>query len=123
MNSTSFLANADGSIPTETVKAVNPFKVGEILVGTWGYEACLATFVKVVGITGKSVKLVELDQHQTGTWVAGTAMPIVSKPIGQQVKTKKVNVSSYNNEPYIKWSSYQSLFRWNGEAINTYNHH
>ena len=34
----------------------NPFQVGDILSGTWGYSMSIPEFVQVVGVTPKSVK-------------------------------------------------------------------
>lgn len=121
MNTSSFLVSPDGSIPTEAAKVAPVIKVGDIFVGTWGYEACLATFVKVTKVMKTSVKVVELDQIQTGDWTAGTAMPAVNSPIGKEI-LKKVNTTRFG-EVRLKWNSYTGLYKWNGEAVQTYNHH
>jgi hypothetical protein len=38
----------------------NPFKVGDILAGTWGYSMIIPMFVQVIGVTPKSVRCRQL---------------------------------------------------------------
>ena len=38
----------------------NPFKVGDILAGTWGYSMTIPMFVQVIGVTPKSVRCRQL---------------------------------------------------------------
>jgi hypothetical protein len=98
-------------------------KVGDILVSTWGHEACLANFYKVVKVSpsGKSVTVKELDQIQTGDWVAGTAAPVLDKEPTGEAMTKKIRS---NGQGYsFKRNEYSSAWVWSGKPVDTYNHH
>lgn len=97
-------------------------KPGDILVSTWGYEARLATFFKVIGVTAKSVKLAELvDQVRTGDWMSGTAKPAPNSRLGETV-TKRVK-ANYAGTPCVKINSFSTAYKWDGNPIQTYNHH
>lgn len=100
----------------------NTFKPGEILLSIWGYEACMASFYKVIRITPKSVVVAEFRDHlKTGNWVEGTSEPIVNENLGTPM-TKQVKLFS-DGKPYIRINSNSYATRWNGKAVNTYNHH
>lgn len=107
------------------VSTVTP-KVGDVLCGSYGYEASIATFAKVVAVTGKSVKVVELDQrceyHPNSGGMYWTAFPLVNSTRTGKVVTKLVKASDTGYR--IKWSSYQSLFGpWTGTSVECYNVH
>lgn len=44
-------------------------EIGTILCSTWGYEAKIANFYKVVKLTSKMVTLQELPKIETGNWI------------------------------------------------------
>ncbi|MES2201167.1 MAG: hypothetical protein V4498_02840 [candidate division FCPU426 bacterium] len=50
----------------KTVKAgfTNPYKVGDILVASWGYDQTNIDFYQVTGLTAKGVKFRELCQNE-----------------------------------------------------------
>lgn len=96
-------------------------KVGDILCGTYGYEACIAVFAKVVGVTGSSVRVVELDDSRVYSnggmdWVS---TPIVNSDGPVVIKRVKPVGDSYR----IKWNSCVNLYKWDGESVSCYNHH
>lgn len=95
-------------------------KTGDILVSTWGYDACLATFYKVLKRTPQTVSVVELDQQHTGSWHAGTAMPLSSRRPG---KPKSFKVHSHAGYEYILPRGAYTARKWNGMPVATYNHH
>jgi hypothetical protein len=65
-------------------------EVGDILFSTFGYEACLARFWKVVGRTAKSLKIAQiLDQKHTGNWHAGTSVPVINGNLGPVMVRRK----------------------------------
>jgi hypothetical protein len=100
---------------------VNGPKVGDILVSTYGYEACIAHWAKVVAVTKSSVKiqlLRSVDNYKDSmTWdsmpdlVSDTETVLTKrfKPCGDSYKVKDTNFSTY--------------YLWNGEAVNCYNYH
>ena len=63
---------------------VNGPKVGDILVSVSGYEASIAWWVKVVGVTGKSVKIVHLPADNKYSGCGG--MEWISTPATDRIK-------------------------------------
>jgi hypothetical protein len=102
---------------------MKPIEVGDILVATWGYDACLATFYKVVGRTAKSLKIAKILQNiNTGDWCAGTAAPKPDSDLGP-VMTKRICVANWKGEEYVSVNDSANAYPWIGIPINTYNHH
>lgn len=102
MNSTIF-AEAPVVTPANTPK------VGDILCGSWGYDATLYTFVKVVGVTGKSVKVREMETESSNFQTGG--MQWTEKLTGNlrgEIKTKLVKLTEKGYK--IKWNSYLNLW-------------
>lgn len=99
----------------------NKIKVGDILISTFGYDARIACFWKVVARTQKSLKIARLlDHDKTGGWDAGTDKPAKDSRLGE-VKTKRLIVKYDDTEMVNTGYGFASI--WNGEAVNTYNHH
>ena len=96
-------------------------KVGDILLSTWGYDACIADFYKVVGRTAASLKIVCLQNRNTGDWVAGTSEPIVNFPATCKVITARLK-SYYDGSECVKVNGHIASL-WNGKPVATYNHH
>jgi hypothetical protein len=100
---------------------VNGPKVGDILCSTYGYDACIAHFAKVVEVTKASVKLELLGTIDNYT----SPMTWDSKPdinsSGGTVVTKrfKANGDSYK----VKDTSCATFYPWCGKPINCYNYH
>lgn len=97
-------------------------EVGDILCGTFGYEASIAKFYKVLKVTNASVGIAQLDAKniysQGGmNW---TSMPIVDQTYGKTItKRFKSDVDSYR----VKLESYCVLYQWEGKPVQCYNHH
>lgn len=109
------------SLTNPTPVLVGP-KVGDILLSTWGYEASIATWAKVVGVTGKSVKIAYIGaiEKHTGP-MEWTSLPDVNS-VGKKVVTKRFTPagSSYK----VKDSSFSNFYPWKGtEPISCYNYH
>lgn len=83
---------------------VNPFKVGDVLYDSWGYEQTNIDFYQVVAVGPKSVKIREIGQvvsHQPGySSMSEFVAPDVDNFVGE-AKTKTLQVLS-NGEVYIK---------------------
>lgn len=99
-------------------------KVGDILLSTWGYDACFADFYKVVGRTAASLKIVCLQNRNTGDWVAGTSEPLVNFPATGEVITARLKnyADGPNKVEYVKVNNHIASL-WNGKPVPTYNHH
>ena len=99
----------------------NKIKVGDILVSTWGYDACIADFYKVVGRTTASLKLVRLQNKNAGDWVAGTSEPDLGRPSYGKISTARLK-SYYTGSECVKVNGHIASL-WNGKPVSTYNHH
>lgn len=97
-------------------------KVGDILVSTWGYDACLADFYKVTARKNKSIYIVPLAKSNTGDWVAGTSVPASPEvPTGPAIR-RLIKTSGCSGE-YVKVHAFAGAFLWNGRPVSTFNHH
>lgn len=100
---------------------VNGPKVGDILCSTYGYEACIAHFAKVIEVTKASVKielLGTIDNHTSPmTW---ESKPNVDSS-GGTIVTKRFK--AYGDTYKVKDSTYATYYPWSGKAINCYNYH
>jgi hypothetical protein len=98
-------------------------EVGDILFSTFGYEACLARFWKVVGRTAKSLKIAQiLDQKHTGNWHAGTSVPVINGNLGP-VMVRRIIIADWNKSESVDTNGRGFAYPWDGEPIDTYNHH
>lgn len=61
-------------------------KVGDILVSISGYEASIASWAKVVGVTGKSVKIVRLPADNKYSGYGG--MEWISTPATDRIRAR-----------------------------------
>lgn len=96
-------------------------KVGDILVGSYGYEASISTFAKVVAVGAATVKVRELNQRRAyKDCMHWTSTPIDNDFIGAVV-TKRVK--AYENGYRVKWSSYQNLYLGDLSPRDDYNEH
>jgi hypothetical protein len=101
---------------------VNKPVAGDILCGSYGYEASIARFYKVLKVTNASVVIAQLDANnvykQSGMdW---TSTPILDSVVGDELtKRFKPCGDSY----FVKLSSYCTLYKWNGKSVECYNHH
>lgn len=100
---------------------VNGPKVGDILCSTYGYDACIAHFAKVVEVTKASVKLELLGTIDNYTspmnW---ESKPDINSTGGTVVNKRfKPNGDSYK----VKDTSCATFYPWSGKAINCYNYH
>lgn len=102
---------------------MNSPKVGDILKGSYGYEASIPVFAKVLAVTPTSVKVVELEGRSFGYKTGGMEWKVemTDNPIGQ-VMTKKVKPTE--NGYRIKWNEYCTLWGpWTPQVVDAYNYH
>jgi hypothetical protein len=96
-------------------------KVGDILVATYGYEACIARFAKVIAVTKASVKIEHLGTIKNYTSpMTWESRPNIDSTGGNvQIKRFKAIGETYA----VKDSSFSTFFPWSGKVINCYNYH
>lgn len=106
----------------DTITNYNGPKVGDILVSTYGYEACIANFAKVVAVTKASVKIRQIGSTDSHTG----PMDWVSTPnenrVSDEILTRRFRLHS-NGQYSVKHSSFSTYFIWKGKPVSCYNHH
>lgn len=96
-------------------------KVGDILVSTFGYEACIARFAKVVAVTKASVKVVSLRANETHNGpMEWTSVPDVDAA-GEEVSTRRFRACG--NTYSVRDGSISTYRPWSGKPVNCYNYH
>ena len=99
-------------------------EAGDILCASFGYEAQLTDFYKVVKRTPKQVELVRLkercfDYHGMEGWMVEPT----DEEIGDSFR-RKVKADWYDGEECVKVRDYGSVARlWSGKPIHNYNWH
>jgi hypothetical protein len=98
-------------------------KVGDILVGIWGYNARLAVWARVVKVNAKTVTLVELEDVRTYDSNKGGMfwVSVPGNPNGEE-KTKLIKVLTDRTGGItycVKWE-YCRLHPWGGNSIECY---
>lgn len=127
MKNAPYLVNADGSLPTESIPAiVNPILKGQILVGSYGYEASISHFYVVVEVskTGKTAVIQEVQpvcKFENGgmDWTS-TVDPENLNRVGEPVKK---HIRNRDGHLSIRIHSCLSVSQWNGEVRHDYNYH
>ena len=94
---------------------VNPYKVGDILYSSWGYDQTNIDFYEVIGVTGQSIKIVELGNKVVGSrGQDDLVVPDKSRKGKQMLKRVSTN-------GYVSISSFQSAHLWDGRPIGETN--
>ena len=87
------------------------------MVGSWGFEACLYTFVKILAVGNKTIKVQEMVTESFGHRTGG--MEWQEKLTGEtagEVKTKLFR--AYKDGYKVKWNSYLNLYGpYKGDGI------
>lgn len=103
-------------------KFLESLKVGDILSGTWGYEATWHEFYKVVGKQGSFVLLQEMkkkvtdDEPQYG-WASHGVVTCGDEPASDEILKRKCG------DGFVKICSYIYAHRWDGKAREEANWH
>lgn len=97
---------------------VNPFKVGDILGSSWGYEQTNVDFYQIIAVTAKTLTIQQMrkDSEETG-WLQGTCTPRPndfvkdSKPMVRKVHSNYINLTSYSGASLwdgkpMHWTAY-----------------
>ncbi len=108
--------------PKPVTSVASP-KVGDLLCGSFGYEACIHQVFKVVGVTGSSVKIQELvlDRKYTGGGGMNWTSTVTNEARGP-VSLKRV-ISSHDGYSVKVHSSLRVYGPWTPCELEGYNHH
>ena len=99
----------------------NPFKVGDILAGTWGYSMTIPMFVQVIGVTPKSVRCRQLRVLNDNGFQGHDAMARKDdfEPENRNFpNTFLARVKGEPGEEYVMCPSPRCYLRpWNGRGL------
>lgn len=100
-------------------------KVGDILCGTWGYSMTIPCFFKVIAMTDKRLKVVELPKQMVnctdgGYNQQGYEMPVNVDTIRLTSKQSQLaRQSKYDSNRFVVGSNYDARYLrlWDGKPI------
>lgn len=113
-----------------TTATNNPYKVGDIVCISWGYDMTIVQFYKVTRTTPSKVGLAEIEAKETYTgYLSGTCTPVPEKVIaGNNSPYSAHEDALYKVTPYgIRIPSYRgghdykTAYKYNGTP-RTFNH-
>jgi hypothetical protein len=92
-----------------------PFKPGDILYDSWGWEQTNVDFYEVVQVkTASTIIIRQIAKNTTETgFMSGYTTPRPGEYIGEPQQKR---ISWLNGEPYIK-SQYGSISKWDGKPV------
>jgi len=127
---------------------ISEFQIGDILSSTWGYDAVNVDFFKVIGISksGNQIQVQKIksesSEQREGCGLCGSHPLMIPsdevamrnewdlktetytrKPIIFRRKIQSYKQGNNENHYYIMINSYAGASKWNGRAIEDYNHH
>jgi hypothetical protein len=106
-------------------KAKHPYKVGDVLTGSWGYGQTNVDAFQVLSVKGKTIEIQEIClAHVEGSYeahgMAGKVVP-VKDTIKEHKIYKKIPQVSITNKDQEYWSVkspiHGSLTLWNGDPL------
>lgn len=112
------LATNNGLLYEERNAPVNPLNVGDVLICTFGYDACVNTFYEVIEKKGQMVTVCEIEQNRIhDECMEGKTYPLKGKFKGEKLRKKA------NSKGQISTSNgYASLLNpiINDDGVSTY---
>lgn len=103
-------------------KFLEKLKIGDILTGTWGYEATWHEFYKVVGKQGSFVLLQEMKKKITDDepkygWASHGVVTCGDEPASDEILKRKCG------DGFVRICSYIFAHPWDGQAREEGNWH
>lgn len=93
----------------------NPYKVGDILYSSWGYDQTNIDFYKVLAVTGQSIRIVQVADKVVGTSGQDDLVVPTDKTIGAPM------VRRVSTNGYVKINSFAVASFWNGRPVGQTN--
>lgn len=85
--------------------APNPFKVGDVLYRSWGYDQTNVDFVEVVEVLARSVRVRTIGSEMIdggGAAMAGRCRPVRgSFAVGESSRLLRLSIATYTGEPKV----------------------
>ena len=95
----------------EKIEYQNKINIGTVLYSSYGYEQTNISFFQVVEKKGITIKLRQLNYDLTLTGdMCGNVTPIINSFYTDKIITKRIS-------KYMKFSSYESLYLWEGNPL------
>lgn len=105
---------------TEMNQMVRRIEEGDILVGSFGYEASIAKWYRVLKRTQKTVVLQELEGKRLG----GGLMDWTEVPTDEECgKPFRRKVHSWGDSEHVQVEDYIYAYIWDGSPECCYNYH
>ena len=95
---------------------VNPFKVGDILTSSWGYDQTNVDFYEVIEVTNKSVRIEKIGNKTIDDNGPGglSVIPNTSYRSGNVMLKRVSSVSADGKSGWINLTSYSGANKWDG---------
>lgn len=93
----------------------NPYKVGDLLYSSWGYDQTNIDFYKVLAVSDKSIKIVQVADKIVGTSGQDDLVVPTDKAIGVPM------VRRVSTNGYVKINSYASASFYAGKPMRQTN--
>ena len=108
--------------PIAATQPANPFKVGDVLCSSWGYDQTNASFYKVIAVTAKQVTLQQYGTTRTESSprsMSGTTTPDFTHPLESPIRRAVKFCDFDGGRHYVKIESYERAYAWDGKPQNT----
>lgn len=101
---------------------VNPYKVGDILYSSWGYEQTNREFYQVVAVGNRSLKLREIGYNvvRSTSWCSEDIAPAKDKFVSDEIHRVNIVVVVWSGKAghTIKSPIYGNLYKYGGGTLN-----
>jgi hypothetical protein len=102
-------------------------QIGEIIVGSWGYEARYPEFYQVIKMVNGWITLQKLKKVQVGLngdpYGGGCRLMFPSTVKDGVPFRRKMKVNSLSEGFFVRISSYEYARKWDGQNEEEYNYH
>lgn len=101
---------------------VNPYKVGDILYSSWGYEQTNREFYQIVAVGNRSLKLRQISAKSVRetSWCSSEVAPVKDNFISDEVHRVNIVISVCGNNVChsIKSPIYGGLYKYEGGTLH-----
>lgn len=101
---------------------VNPYKAGDILYSSWGYEQTNREFYQVVAVGNRSLKLREIGYNvvRSTSWCSEDIAPDKDKFVSDEIHRVNIVVVVWNGKAghTIKSPIHGGLYKYEGGTLN-----
>lgn len=101
---------------------VNPYKVGDILYSSWGYDQTNREFYQVVAVGNRSLKLREIGYNvvRSTSWCSEDIVPAKDKFVSDEIHRVNIVVVVWSGKAghTIKSPIYGGLYKYEGGTLH-----